>query len=87
VETLHDVISAMCAIAARRIRSAQRALESARRYHDAVLRGLLWLLADLEATATGADRRPTTLLLMTSEQPLCGLFNANVLALGERRFS
>ncbi len=86
VETVHDVVSAMRAIAAGRIQSAQRALESARRYHEVVLRGLAWVLADSAAIPTGADHRPTTLLVMTSEQPLCGAFNPNVLALAERRF-
>lgn len=87
VKTVHDVVSAMRAIAAGRIQSAQRALESARRYHDVVLRGLSWLLPASPVIATGTDLRPTALLVMTSEQPLCGSFNPNVLALAERRFN
>jgi F-type H+-transporting ATPase subunit gamma len=87
VETVHDVVSAMRAIAAGRIQSAQRALESARRYHDVVLSGLSWLLAGSAPFVAGADHRPITLLVMTSEQPLCGSFNPNVLALAERRWN
>jgi F-type H+-transporting ATPase subunit gamma len=87
VDTVHDVVSAMRAIAAGRIQGAQRALESARHYHEVVLRGLAWLVPDAESPTTGADRRPGVLLVMTSEQPLCGLFNANVLALAERRWA
>jgi F0F1-type ATP synthase gamma subunit len=34
----------------------------------------------------GSDHRPTTLLVMTSEQPLCGSFNPNVLTFAERRW-
>ncbi len=85
VETVHNVVSAMRAIAAGRIQSAQRALEGARRYHEVVLRGLAWLLPESETIATETDHRPNTLLVMTSEQPLCGSFNPNVLALAERR--
>lgn len=85
VQTVHDVVSAMRAIAAGRIQSAQRALESARRYHEVVLRGLCWVLAGSSA-GNATRRQPTALLVMTSEQPLCGSFNPNVLALAERRW-
>jgi F-type H+-transporting ATPase subunit gamma len=87
VETVHNVVSAMRAIAAGRIQSAQRALESARRYHEIVLRGLSWLVPESATLATGTDHAPDALLVMTSEQPLCGSFNPNVLALAERRWS
>lgn len=87
VRTVHDVVGAMRAIAAGRIQNAQRALESARRYHDVVLGGLAMLLHEPEALPMGADHRATTLLVMTSEQPLCGSFNPNVLALAERRWN
>lgn len=87
VETVHNVVSAMRAIAAGRIQSAQRTLQSARRYHEIVLRGLAWLVPETATIATGTDRRPDALLVMTSEQPLCGSFNPNVLALAERRWS
>jgi F-type H+-transporting ATPase subunit gamma len=87
VETVHNVVSAMRAIAAGRIQSAQRALEGARRYHEIVLRGLSWVLPESATVATKTDDRPGTLLVMTSEQPLCGTFNPNVLALAERRWN
>lgn len=87
VETVHNVVSSMRAIAAGRIQGAQRALESARRYHEVVLRGLSWLLSDSVTPEAAVDHRPTVLLVMTSEQPLCGTFNPNVLALAERRWS
>jgi len=87
VDTVHNVVNAMRAIAAGRIQSAQRALQSARRYHEVVLRGLAWLLPESATIATGTDRRPNALLVMTSEQPLCGSFNPNVLALAERRWN
>jgi F-type H+-transporting ATPase subunit gamma len=83
---VHDVVSAMRAIAAGRIQGAQRVLESARRYHEVVLRGLATLLAGSAMSTESSDHRPTTLLVMTSELPLCGAFNPNVLALAERRF-
>ncbi len=87
VETVHDVVSAMRAIAAGRIQGAQRALGSARRYHEVVVRAMSTLLdgtASLEGVV--ADDRPTTLLVMTSEEPLCGAFNPNVLEYAERRW-
>lgn len=88
VETVHDVVGAMRAIAAGRIQGAQRALDGARHYHEVVLRALARLLPEpgtMGGTSSG-ERRPTSLLVMTSEQPLCGAFNPNVLALAERRW-
>ena len=58
VETVHNVVSAMRAIAAGRIQSAQRALEGARRYHEVVLRGLAWVLPESATIATATDHRP-----------------------------
>ncbi len=87
VETVHDVVGAMRAIAAGRISSAQRALESARRYHEVVLRSLAWVLPESATNLNRADHRPNALVVMTSEQPLCGSFNPNVLALAERRWN
>lgn len=86
VETVHDVVGAMRAIAAGRIQGAQRALEGARRYHDVVLRAMAAVLDDSTALSSGTDHRPTTLVVMTSEQPLCGSFNSNVLEFAERRW-
>jgi F-type H+-transporting ATPase subunit gamma len=85
VKTIHDIVSAMRAIAAGRIQGAQRALEAARRYHAVVRRAIALLLAELEQTG-GVDRRPTTLLVMTSEQPFCGSFNQEIIDLAERRW-
>jgi len=86
VETVHDVVSAMRAIAAGRIQGAQRALESARRYHDVVMRGMATLLNGATSLPIAADHRPTTLVVMTSEQPLCGSFNPNILGYAEHRW-
>jgi F-type H+-transporting ATPase subunit gamma len=86
VETVHGVVSAMRAIAAGRIQGAQRALESARRYHEVVMRAMTSLLDGAESLPTDPDHRPTTLVVMTSEQPLCGAFNPNVLAFAEDRW-
>lgn len=86
VETVHNVVSSMRAIAAGRIQGAQRALEGARRYHEVVHRGMSWLLSHSASANVGVDHSPTVLLVMTSEQPLCGSFNPNVLALAERRW-
>jgi F-type H+-transporting ATPase subunit gamma len=84
VSSIHDVVSAMRSVAAGRIQGAQRALAAARGYHDAVLRALAQVLG--QAAQPAAVRGPTTLLVLTSEQPLCGPFNQQVLALAERRW-
>lgn len=87
VGTIHDIVGAMRAIAAGRIAGAQHALASARRYREVVLRGLAALRAagdDLSALARPADL--TTLVVLTSEAPLCGPFNQNVVALAEGRW-
>ncbi len=88
VETVHEIVSAMRAIAAGRIQGAQHALEGARRYHDVVLRAMALVLADsglsLEALE---DHRARTLLVMTSEQPFCGSFNPDIIDLVERRWA
>jgi F-type H+-transporting ATPase subunit gamma len=44
------------------------------------------LLDGSTSPATGTGHRPTTLVVMTSEQPLCGSFNPNVLGFAERRW-
>ena len=87
VSTVHDIVSAMRAIAAGRIQNAQRALESAREYHAVVLRGMSMLLSEWELPAAWSmSQSPTALLVMTSEQPFCGAFNQNILALAESRW-
>lgn len=87
VGTIHDIVSAMRAIAAGRIQSAQRALAGARRYEAVVLRGLRAMAAGAESPVIPeVAGRPALLLVMTSEQPLCGAFNHNVIELARRRY-
>ena len=86
VGTIHDIVGAMRAIAAGRIQSAQRALASSRRYEDVVLRGMRAVVSDpSELAVFPTHTAPTLLLVMTSEQPLCGSFNQDVLGLAARR--
>jgi F-type H+-transporting ATPase subunit gamma len=85
VETIHDVVSAMRAIAAARIQGAQRALAAARRYEAVVSRGLTALPASLLRLPTPQPGARTSLIVMMSEQPLCGAFNQQLLPLVERR--
>ena len=87
VETIHDIVSAMRAIAAGRIQSAQRALLGARHYQEVVERGLAAVLDGRTDLPLPAPGKTTVLYVLTSEQPLCGAFNQNVLALAERRWS
>jgi len=85
VNTIHDVVSAMRAVAAGRIQGAQRALAAARRYEEIVSRGVTALPAAavrLPAPLPGAQ---TLLVVMMSEQSLCGAFNQELLPLVERR--
>jgi F-type H+-transporting ATPase subunit gamma len=77
----------MRAIAAGRIQGAQRALASARRYHEVVRGVMARLLAESSTLAVSPDHRPTTLLVMTSEQPLCGTFNPDVLGFAAGRWA
>jgi F-type H+-transporting ATPase subunit gamma len=87
VGTIHDVVSAMRAIAAGRIQSAQRALAGARHYEEVVRGAIAALVADgAELPPAAGEATQTTLLLLTSEQPLCGSFNQDLLALAERRW-
>jgi F-type H+-transporting ATPase subunit gamma len=87
VGTIHDIVSAMRAIAAGRIQGAQRALTHARSYEDVVLRALRTLTAPLAIRSLpDLSGRPPLLLVLTSEQPLCGSFNEDVLALAQRRW-
>jgi F-type H+-transporting ATPase subunit gamma len=85
VDTIHDIVSAMRSVAAGRIQGAQRALAAARRYHDGVLRALAMVLGQAPPP-TESSGGPTTLVVLTSEQPLCGPFNQQVLELAERRW-
>jgi F-type H+-transporting ATPase subunit gamma len=76
VEAVGSVVSAMRATAAGRIQAAQRAMAAARRYRDVVIRGL----AAARAVLPVSDAAPKAVLLvvLTSEQPLCGHFNHTV---------
>ncbi len=85
VSAIHDIVSAMRAIAAGRIQGAQRALAGARRYEEVVLRSLAAALAGT-GELSPAVGRPPTLLVMTSEQPFCGAFTQHVAALAARRW-
>jgi F-type H+-transporting ATPase subunit gamma len=87
VRTIHDIVSAMRAIAAGRIQGAQRALAAARRYQEVVLRAIAGLAHHATTPALPHVRgRPPVLLVLTAEQPFCGAFNQNVLAYAERRW-
>jgi F-type H+-transporting ATPase subunit gamma len=86
VNTIHDIVSAMRAIAAGRIQGAQRALAGAGRYQEVILHAIASLAADPALLPAPVSGRQILLLVLTSEQPLCGAFNQNVLALAERRW-
>lgn len=86
VATIHDIVSAMRSIAAGRIQGAQRALAVARRYQEVVLRAIAALPPEAIALPPLSAESCSTLLVMTSEQPLCGSFNQDVLALAEARW-
>lgn len=77
VEAVRGVVSAMRATAAGRIQAAQRAMAAARQYRDVVIRSL---------TAAGPVARglvprsgSVLMIVLTSEQPLCGGFNHAVI--------
>jgi F-type H+-transporting ATPase subunit gamma len=86
VNTIHDIVSAMRATAAGRIQGAQRALAGAGRYQEVILRAIASLAADPALLPAPVAGRQTLLVVFTSEQPLCGAFNQNVVALAERRW-
>lgn len=86
VSNIHDIVSAMRAISAGRIQGAQRTLESVRAYHELVLRAASIALAGEAAARPPASDFPLGLLVMTSEQPLCGPLTQNVVRLVERRY-
>src|SRR5690242_1041916 len=87
VSTIHDIVGAMRAIAAGRIQGAQRALAATRRYEEVVRRSIGSLAGKSAVRSLPAvDGRPPLLVVLTSEQPLCGAFNQEVLALAERRW-
>lgn len=86
VRAVYDIVSAMRAIAAGRIQGAQRALSSARHYEEIVLRAIAACVPP-DAPPIGGIGKPPLLIVLTSEQPLCGTFNQDVLALAEREWA
>jgi F-type H+-transporting ATPase subunit gamma len=79
VEAVRDVVAAMRATAAGRIQAAQRAMDAARRYREVVLRGLAAVgpagVLPIPPSRAGA----VLLVVLMSEQPLCGGFNHAVI--------
>ena len=68
-------------------RAPKRPFGVAAGIQDIVMQSLAAVLAGPPAGPPAApEKRPATILVMTAEQPLCGPFNQNVLALAERRF-
>jgi F-type H+-transporting ATPase subunit gamma len=85
IESIHDVVSAMRAIAAGRIQAAQRALANARRYREIVLRGMATVGTSAVFSSDARAGGKALFVVMTSQQPLCGPFNQNLIAFAERR--
>ena len=79
VESVRDVVSAMRATAAGRIQAAQRAMTSARKYRDIVIRGLAAAGPTVHLPSPNAKSQAVLLFVLTSEQPLCGGFNHAVI--------
>lgn len=86
VAGIHDIVSAMRAIAAGRIRGAQRTLESVRLYHDVVMRAAAIALSGAAPPQRNGDGYPVGLLVMTSEQPLCGALAQNIVREAVQRY-
>jgi F-type H+-transporting ATPase subunit gamma len=79
VESVRDVVSAMRATAAGRIQAAQRAMAAARRYREVVVRGLAAAGPAALSPVPRACPGAVLLVVLTSEQPLCGNFNHAVI--------
>lgn len=79
VEGVQDVVGAMRATAAGRIQGAQRAMAAARRYREVVVRGLS--ASGVASSMSIVETLPakTLLIVVMSEQPLCGGFNHAIL--------
>lgn len=86
VRVIHDIVTALRAIAAGRIQGAQRALAAAHRYEEVVLRALGGLLTQYPDLAWPDGAGQTLLIVFTSEQPLCGTFNQEVVAFAEEHW-
>lgn len=89
VSTIHEIVGAMRAIAAGRIQGAQHAMAVARRYLEVVQQALGVIAAEtgIRFLPLLESARPPLLLVLTSEQPLCGAFNQDVLALAGQRWA
>jgi F-type H+-transporting ATPase subunit gamma len=76
---VRDVVSAMRATASGRIQAAQRAMAAARQYREVLVRGLAAAgpAAVLPVSRSGIGT--ALLVVLTSEQPLCGGFNHAVI--------
>jgi F-type H+-transporting ATPase subunit gamma len=84
--TVHDVVHALRSVAAGRIHRAQMAADASDRYYALVVRALGSLAADaLPRRATASHSGQTGLLVLTSEQPLCGKLAQNVVELAVER--
>lgn len=84
VEAIHDLVHALRAVAAGRIQSAQKAVGAADRYYQVVNQALSAVPVDAVVPRSSFHNR-VGLLVLTSEQPLCGALTQNVLELAERR--
>jgi F-type H+-transporting ATPase subunit gamma len=86
VETVHDVVHALRAVAAGRIQSAQQAVVAADRYYEVVVRSLSAVPIDSFPLRLPPGREGRVgLLVLTSEQPLCGALTQNIVDFAERR--
>jgi F-type H+-transporting ATPase subunit gamma len=86
VETIHNIVHALRAVAAGRIQGAQRAVAAAERYHAVVIRSLSTVPVDTVSSRSRSVRdHRTGLLVFTSEQPLCGALTQNIVDVAERR--
>lgn len=79
VEAVRDVVAAMRATAAGRIQAAQRAMAAARQYREVVVRGLAAAGPPALLPVPRAGPGAVLLVVLTSEQPLCGNFNHAVI--------
>ncbi|MFO1019820.1 MAG: FoF1 ATP synthase subunit gamma [Planctomycetales bacterium] len=87
VSAIHDIVGALRTIAAGRIQGAQRSLLASRNYRDVVQEALVAAAGENPPSRLPhVSHRAPLLVVLTSEQPLCGAFNQNVLDFAERRW-
>jgi F-type H+-transporting ATPase subunit gamma len=79
VDAVRGVVSAMRATAAGRIQAAQRAMTAARQYRAIVLRALATVGPAVLLPVPRSGPGSVLLVVLTSEQPLCGGFNHTVI--------